>query len=50
MKKSDIGDVVEVVIILVILVVGFFYTIHGLAGGDSVSGSYNRYYETHEEF
>ncbi|MBI2052485.1 MAG: hypothetical protein HYT38_02290 [Candidatus Sungbacteria bacterium] len=50
MKKSDIGDIIEVVILLVILVVGFFYTIHGLVDGSSVSGSHNRYYEAHEEF
>lgn len=50
MKKSDFGDIIEVVILLVILVVGFFYTIHGFAGGNSVSGSHNRYYEAREDF
>lgn len=50
MKKSDFGDIVEVVILLVILIVGFLYTIHGLAGGSSVSGSHNRYYEAREDF
>ncbi len=50
MKKSDFGDVIEVVILLVVLVVGFFYTIHGLFDMDSISGSHNRYYEVREEF
>ena len=50
MNKSDFGDIIEVVILLVVLVVGFFYTIHGLVGGNSVSGSHNRYYEAREEF
>lgn len=50
MKKSDFGDIVEVVIILIVLVAGFFYTIHGLFDKDSISGSHNRYYEAHEGF
>ena len=50
MKKSDFGDIIEVVIILAILVAGFFYTVHGLFDKDSVSGSHNRYYEAREEF
>lgn len=50
MKKSDFGDIIEVVILLVVLLVGLFYTVHGLIGGSSVSGSYNRYYEAYEEF
>ncbi|MBI3442867.1 MAG: hypothetical protein HY007_03810 [Candidatus Sungbacteria bacterium] len=50
MKKSDIGDIVEVVTVLAVLVAGLFYTIHGLMNGNSVSGSHNRYYEAHEDF
>ena len=50
MKKSDFGDIIEVVILLVVLVVGFFYTIHGLFDKSSISGSHNRYYEAHEDF
>ena len=50
MKKSDFGDVVEVVIILTILVAGFFYTVYGLSEKDSISGSHNRYYEAREDF
>jgi len=50
MKKADIGDIVEVVIILAVLVAGLFYTAYGLFDRDSVSGSHNRYYEAHEEF
>ena len=49
MKKSDFGDIIEVVILLVVLMVGFFYTIHGLSDRDSISGSHNRYYEAREE-
>ena len=50
MKKSDLGDIVEVVIILVILVAGFFYTAYGLFDMSSVAGSHNRYYEAREDF
>jgi len=50
MRKSDLGDVIEVVIILAILVAGLFYTAHGLFDHDSISGSHNRYYEAHEDF
>ena len=50
MKKSDFGDVIEVVIILAVLVVGFFYTAYGLFDRGSVSGSHNRYYEAREDF
>ena len=49
MKKSDFGDIIEVVILLVVLVVGFFYTVHGLLDKDSISGSHGRYYEAREE-
>jgi len=31
MKKSDFGDIVEVVIILAVLVAGFFYTAYGFS-------------------
>jgi len=50
MKKSDFGDIIEVVIILAILIAGFFYTLHGLFDKDSISGSHNRYYEAHEDY
>ena len=50
MKKSDIGDIIEVVIILVTLVAGLFYTAYGLFDTNSVSGSHNRYYEAREDF
>jgi len=50
MKKSDFGDIIEVVILLAILIGGFFYTIHGLFDKDSISGSHNRYYETREDY
>ena len=50
MKKSDFGDVIEVVIILAVLVAGFFYTVYGLFDTSSVSGSHNRYYEAREDF
>ena len=50
MKKSGFGDIVEVVILLIVFVVGFFYTIYGLSDRDSISGSHNRYYEAREEF
>jgi hypothetical protein len=50
MKKSDIGDIIEVVIILVVLVVGLFYTAYGLFDMGSISGSHNRYYEACEDF
>ena len=50
MKKSDFGDIVEVLIILVVLAVGFFYTAYGLFDMSSVSGSHNRYYEAREDF
>jgi len=49
MKKSDFGDIFEVVIILAILISGFFYTLHGLFDKDSISGSHNRYYEAPED-
>ena len=50
MKKSDFGDIIEVLIIVSFLVAGFFYTIHGLFDKDSISGYHNRYYEAREEF
>ncbi len=50
MKKSDFGDIIEVIIILAILVAGLFYTAYGLFDRGSVSGSYNRYYEAREGF
>jgi len=50
MKKSDFGDVIEVVIILAVLVAGLFYTAYGLFDTSSVSGSHNRYYEAREDF
>lgn len=50
MKKSDFGDIIEVVILLVVLMVGLFYTAYGLFDRGSVSGSHNRYYETREDF
>jgi len=50
MKKSDIGDIVEVVIVLAVLVAGFFYTAYGLFDTGSISGSHNRYYEAREDF
>ena len=50
MKKSDLGDIIEVVIVLVVLIAGLFYTAYGLFDRGSVSGSHNRYYETREEF
>jgi hypothetical protein len=50
MKKSDFGDIVEVVIILVVLVAGLFYTAYGFFDTSSVSGSHNRYYEAREDF
>ena len=49
MKKSDFGDIIEVVIILAVLTAGFFYTVHGF-DKDSISGSHNRYYEAREDF
>jgi len=50
MKKSDFGDIVEVLVILVVLAVGFFYTAYGLFDTGYVSGSHNRYYEAREDF
>ena len=50
MKKSDFGDIVEVVILLTVLIAGLFYTGYGLFDRDSISGSHNRYYEAREEF
>ena len=50
MKKSDLGDIIEVVIVLVVLIAGLFYTAYGLFDRGSVSGSHNRYYEAREEF
>ena len=50
MKKLDFGDIVEVLIILVVLAVGFFYTAYGLFDTSSISGSHNRYYEAREDF
>jgi len=50
MKKSDFGDIIEVVILLAILIGGFFYTIHGLFDKNSISGSHNRYYEAREDY
>ena len=50
MKKSDFGDIVEVVIILAVLVAGFFYTTYWLFDTSSISGSHNRYYEAREDF
>lgn len=50
MKKSDWGDAIEVVIILAILVAGFFYTLHGLFNDGGISGSHNRYYEAYEDY
>ena len=50
MKKSDFGDIIEVVILLAILIGGFFYTVHGLFDKDSISGSHNRYYEAREDY
>jgi len=50
MKKTDFGDIIEVVILLAVLVVGFFYTAYGLFDTSSVSGSHNRYYEARENF
>lgn len=50
MKKSDFGDIIEVVIILMVLVAGLFYTAHDLFDQGSVSGSHNRYYEAREDF
>ena len=50
MKKSDFGDIVEVLIILVVLAVWFFYTAYGLFDTGSISGSHNRYYEAREDF
>ncbi|MDP2703939.1 MAG: hypothetical protein Q8P01_01825 [bacterium] len=50
MKKSEFGDIIEVVILLAILIGGFFYTIHGLFDKDSISGSHNRYYEAREDY
>ena len=50
MKKADFGDIIEVVIILAVLVAGFFYTVYGLFDMSSVAGSHNRYYETREDF
>ncbi|KKU39970.1 MAG: hypothetical protein UX55_C0020G0013 [Candidatus Azambacteria bacterium GW2011_GWE2_46_45] len=42
MKKSDFGDILEVVIILAVLVAGLFYTAYGLFDTSSVSGSQAR--------
>ena len=50
MKKSDIGDIVGVVIILAFLVAGLFYAAYGLFDTGSISSSYNRYYEAREDF
>ena len=50
MKKSDLGDIIEVVIVLVVLIAGLFYTAYGLFDTSSVSGSHNRYYEAREDF
>lgn len=50
MKKSDFGDIIEVVIILAILLAGFFYAAYGLFDKGSISGSRSRYYEAREDF
>lgn len=50
MKKSDWGDAIEVIILLVILIAGFFYAVHGLFDKDSISGSHGRYYEAYEDY
>jgi len=50
MKKTDFGDIIEVVILLAVLVVGFFYTAYGLFDTGSISGSRSRYYEARENF
>ena len=50
MKKSDFGDIMEVVIVLAVLAVGLFYTAYGLFDTSSISGSHNRYYEAREDF
>lgn len=50
MKKSEWSDIIQVVIILVILVAGFFYTLNGLFSDGGVSSSHNRYYEAHEDY
>jgi hypothetical protein len=50
MKKSEWGDRIEVVIILIVLIAGFFYTLHGLFDKGSISGSHNRYYEAQEDY
>ena len=50
LRGRDFGDIIEVVILLVVLVIGFFYTVHGLSDRDSISGSHNRYYEARGGF
>ena len=50
MKKTDFGDIIEVVIVLAVLLAGFFYTAYGLFDRGFVSGSHNRYYEAREDF
>lgn len=48
MKKSDFGDTIEVIVIVVVLIAGLIYTANGLMNGGGVSGTSGRYHETHE--
>lgn len=49
MKKHELGDIIEVVIILAVLVAGLVFTIHGFMSKSSISGSSGRYYEVYGE-
>jgi hypothetical protein len=48
MKKRDLGDIIEVVIIVAVLITGLLYTVNGLMNEGGISGASGRYYETYE--
>lgn len=50
MKKSDLGDIIEVVIILAVLIAGLLYTIHGFMDKSGISGTSGRYYDAYEDY
>ena len=47
MKKHELGDIIEVVIILAVLITGLIFTIHGFMSKGSISGGSGRYYEVY---
>lgn len=47
MNKHELGDIIEVVIILAVLAAGLIFTIHGFMSKSSISGSSGRYYEVY---